>query len=898
MVEFRILGAVNLLGADGRELRSVLAQSKRIALLAYLAAAHTSGFHRRDSLLALFWPELDQEHARAALRQALHGLRRSLGETAIESHGDQIRLSEQGVWCDVVAFDAAVETGSHVEALQLYRGSLLDGFFISGAPEFERWVENERDRLRRRAVESAWSLAESYRADAQVSLAAHWARHGTGIVRDDEGALRRLLALLGDLGDRAGALQAYDVFARRLAEEYEAEPAAETKALIAEIRSRENAQTADRRDPSEAHEFPRLDDWPRGDEAADFGDRAEGSDSDAASIAGVAPRAGEVPPALARHPGGQPSDPPGRRLRVVATAGLVMTLAAVTLGAALIWGPLSASGPDRDAVALNPARVVVAGFSNRTPDTALDGLTELARDEITRGLALTELVEMADPVANIAGGRVPATRSLPAGQEAGRARDLAIATGSGLAVWGAIDRRGGEIEITAQVVDERRGRILRTLEPVRGDPRNPRAALTTLRDRVMAVVAEAVDPRLAASASVGGDPPRYDAYIHFVTGVGIWYDGRNGRDALPHFRQATVVDSTFALPLIWAAWVHQAFGQCDSTEAIAGRLQALQLSPLERIQIDRQMARCRGDLPAAYRLAHALTDARPHSEVWQEQLARDALNFNRPREALEILARLHPDRGALRGRVSYYNWVTSARHLLGQHERELAVAASARSHFPGNLAAWRMELLALAALRRGGEVNARLDEIDAVASDPLRKKPTVMREIALDLRAHGDHAAAARAFGRTLAWHAMQPNTEQSTEFNRFERSQAYYAAGHADSARTIAEKLAAAHPRNVQYVGLLGVIAAARGDHALAAQMAERLDGLKQEYERGRSTYWRACIAAQGGRGDEAVQLLRRALAEGYVFNGFFFLSAHLEPCFATIRGNAPFEELLRTRG
>src|SRR5260370_18722313 len=80
VVEFRILGALNLLGAGGHELKSVLAQPKRVALLAYLAAATPRRLHRRDSLVALFWPELDQEHARPALRQALHGLRHALGD--------------------------------------------------------------------------------------------------------------------------------------------------------------------------------------------------------------------------------------------------------------------------------------------------------------------------------------------------------------------------------------------------------------------------------------------------------------------------------------------------------------------------------------------------------------------------------------------------------------------------------------------------------------------------------------------------------------------------------------------------------------------------------------------------------------------------------------------------
>src|SRR5438034_6212007 len=79
MIELSMLGRLSLTGADGREVRGLLGQPRRLALLAYLAAASPQGFHRRDTLLALFWPELDQEHARAALRQALHVVRDELG---------------------------------------------------------------------------------------------------------------------------------------------------------------------------------------------------------------------------------------------------------------------------------------------------------------------------------------------------------------------------------------------------------------------------------------------------------------------------------------------------------------------------------------------------------------------------------------------------------------------------------------------------------------------------------------------------------------------------------------------------------------------------------------------------------------------------------------------------
>src|SRR6266487_1928064 len=161
LVEFRILGALNLLSADGHELKSILAQPKRVALLAYLAVATPRRLHRRDSLVALFWPELDQEHARAALRQALHGLRHALGDDVLVSRGDEdIGLDDARIRCDVVEFERAAEAGRLADALDLYRGDLLEGFFIRGAPAFEQWVEDERVRLKAVALRSATLLAE------------------------------------------------------------------------------------------------------------------------------------------------------------------------------------------------------------------------------------------------------------------------------------------------------------------------------------------------------------------------------------------------------------------------------------------------------------------------------------------------------------------------------------------------------------------------------------------------------------------------------------------------------------------------------------------------------------------------------------------------------------------
>src|SRR5438876_10874076 len=124
MVEFRLLGTLSLTTADGREAGSLLSQPRRLALLAYLAAATPRGPHRRDTLLALFWPELDQEHARAALRQSLHVLRTALGADTLVSRGDEeIGLDFTRIWCDVSAFAWTSAGVAPAQPLHLERGN-------------------------------------------------------------------------------------------------------------------------------------------------------------------------------------------------------------------------------------------------------------------------------------------------------------------------------------------------------------------------------------------------------------------------------------------------------------------------------------------------------------------------------------------------------------------------------------------------------------------------------------------------------------------------------------------------------------------------------------------------------------------------------------------------------
>ncbi|PYP40118.1 MAG: hypothetical protein DMD48_04580, partial [Gemmatimonadetes bacterium] len=116
------------------------------------------------------------------------------------------------------------------------------GFFISDAPEFERWLETARARLQQAAAGAARTLAERHESANDLAGAVRWTRRATELAPSDEGLVRRLMALLDRQGNRAGALEAYKALARRVAADYDAEPAAETKALLAEVQERSQAQ--------------------------------------------------------------------------------------------------------------------------------------------------------------------------------------------------------------------------------------------------------------------------------------------------------------------------------------------------------------------------------------------------------------------------------------------------------------------------------------------------------------------------------------------------------------------------------------------------------------------------------------------------------------------------------
>ena len=120
MVRFVTLGSVAMYTAGGCDLVPGATQTKRLALLAYLSSGPV---HRRDTLLGVFWPDLDHSRARGALTRAVYHLRQLVGRDAVRSVGrDSLMLSPESLWVDVRAFREAGEGGDQAAAVELDGG--------------------------------------------------------------------------------------------------------------------------------------------------------------------------------------------------------------------------------------------------------------------------------------------------------------------------------------------------------------------------------------------------------------------------------------------------------------------------------------------------------------------------------------------------------------------------------------------------------------------------------------------------------------------------------------------------------------------------------------------------------------------------------------------------------
>lgn len=228
------LGSVAVYAGGDDELLRTVSQPKRLGLLAFLGCKEVT---RRDTVLGIFWPDLDQRHARDALSRAVHYLRRRIGHDAIRSIGRDGLMLGEDVWMDLRAFRDAIHGNRLREALEFYGGEFLVGLHVGAGREFDQWLEVERRHAHVMAEDAAWSLTEEAVAEGDLHGAVGWARHGAELSPGNERAACRLAELLAEEGSRAEAVQGLDDFVTRMREDFDLEPSPEVFELTRRLRS-------------------------------------------------------------------------------------------------------------------------------------------------------------------------------------------------------------------------------------------------------------------------------------------------------------------------------------------------------------------------------------------------------------------------------------------------------------------------------------------------------------------------------------------------------------------------------------------------------------------------------------------------------------------------------------
>jgi len=603
----------------------------------------------------------------------------------------------------------------------------------------------------------------------------------------------------------------------------------------------------------------------------------------------------------------RPAAPPPveRRRRTMVPAAIV---GLVLIGAAT-GALLYARGRRR---ALDPTRVAVAVFANRTGNPALDPIGLTAADYINRGLVQTGLVEVVDV-------GVLYVQGLAATGEPTEPRALARRNGAGIVIAGSYDQSGDSLVFQAAIIDVGSGRVLQMLEPVRGPLARRAQGLEALRQRVTVGLAGLIDPRLSAIATPSPEPPTFAAYQAFVAGQGAFFRWSVG-DALADFRRAARLDSTFLTAAVWVAWAasNGAPTGCSVVDSVGRALAPHrdQLTLIDRLLLAATLAACRGDNEAASRIIEqqdpTLSHSPPHFQAVVALFARLA---GRPREAVEILRKLDADRdlGWLpdTGKVLYRRDLALSYHALGDYRSELRVARDLVRRDPNRLASINLENHALAALGRTEEVFDRLERAVRLPPDPLllyslasltpgralqvNTAGRVCYEVALELWAHGHAEAARSAAGRAVAWYHAQPLPDQDQPEYRYTLARSLELVGRYKEAQAVVERLATEDPGNVDYEGVRGVVAARQGNRAEAQRIDQALARLSRPYLFGVPTYYRAQIAAVLGDRDRAVNLLREAIAQGAVTG---WDHRHSESAFVFLHGYPPFDDVLRPKG
>ncbi len=234
MLRFFTFGGIGIASDDGSTVPRL--RPPRLALLAVVAAADDRGVSR-ERLASFFWPDADERNARHSVRQALYALRNDLNREVVRAEGAALVLDPAEISADVIEFRRALAAGDRARAVALVRGPFLDGFYLPGAPDFERWVEDQRARLAIATTSALlWLATEAERSNDRDGAVEWWRQLTVQDSLSGRFALGYLKALAarGDRAEALGFARQHEALVRR---ELEADPDPDIRLLESKLRA-------------------------------------------------------------------------------------------------------------------------------------------------------------------------------------------------------------------------------------------------------------------------------------------------------------------------------------------------------------------------------------------------------------------------------------------------------------------------------------------------------------------------------------------------------------------------------------------------------------------------------------------------------------------------------------
>lgn len=521
----------------------------------------------------------------------------------------------------------------------------------------------------------------------------------------------------------------------------------------------------------------------------------------------------------------------------------------------------------------------------------MDSVGRMAADVISAGLQRTGIVDVVSPNRALHISRSIAESDDPERDPVAR---LAQETGATHAVSGTYYRSGDAIQFHAQVINtsnvvKRRQHV--AIEPVEGPYDRPDEAIDALRQRVMGAIASIIDPRIEQPAELMGHMPDYDAYRAFIEGLEIFWrsDFVGSRQ---HFQRSIEQDPDYHLPRILLVFSHTNVGEWAEAESLLSELERRrgELSPYESYRVDQLIAITNGDLDAAYYAAHQASSISPEFGPVVDG-AVYAIALNRPQEGIEALQTIDTSR-VLIGWTQYWERLTSARHMLGDHDEELKEILEARAIYPNSPLLIFAEARVRAALGDLDGIHQLTDDAIRLGVQPGWTLGGLLRVAGEELIAHGKVDAGQETLARAINWYQNRPPRELEAVSHSL--ASTFLSAGRVDEAIVLLEPLQQKYPDRLFILGALGVARALQGDRAEAERISAQLEGIDVPYTFGSVSALQAQIAAALGNKDQAIVFLRRAFSEGTSMDDWI----HREPAFRSLVDHRPFRKLLQPIG